>query len=510
MRKRLKKILTVIRKHFGESLRAVAPITFIVVALCFTVAPISNGTFVSFVVGAALLVVGMSLFNIGAQTAMLPIGERIGTFVTNSRKLWLFILVPLLVGILVTVSEPDLHVLAEQLPGIPNMVLLLSVAVGVGLFLVIALLRLLFQLPLSWILLGLYIGVFGLAAFVPGDFVTIAFDAGGVTTGPMTVPFILALGFGVASIRSDEHSADDTFGLVALSSVGPILTVLLLGLFYPGGVGEYAPAALNTAENTREIWQEFTRTDSGFLHYAADVAVSLAPIALFFLIFQAAGLKMNRKAFGRIAAGMLYTFLGLVLFLTGVNVGFMPAGRFLGAGLAELPERWVLIPVAMLIGFFIVRAEPAVHVLNSQVEEITSGAIPAKAMNMALAIGLCASLGLAMLRLLTGLSIFWFLVPGYALALALSFFVPKIFTAIAFDSGGVASGPMTATFLLPFSIGACVALGGNPARDAFGVVAMVAMTPLLTIQIMGLLYRIRQKREADAETAVPPDAEIID
>jgi len=400
-------------------------------------------------------------------------------------------------------------VLAGQVPSIPNGVLIGAVAVGVGVFLVIALLRILFSVSLNRLLIVFYIIVFGLAAFVPKDFLAIAFDSGGVTTGPMTVPFIMALGVGVASIRSDENAAQDSFGLVALCSVGPIMAVLILALFYPAS-GVYEPTPIPQAADSRALWQLFQHS---FPEYVHEVFVCLAPIAAFFVIFQIVALKLQRKKVLKIAMGLLYTDIGLVLFLTGVNVGFLPAGTYLGRQIAALPFNWILVPIGMLMGWFIVQVEPAVHVLNHQVEEITSGAIPGKAMSTSLSIGVAVSIGLALIRVLTGISIFWFLIPGYLTAIALSFFVPKIFTAIAFDSGGVASGPMTATFLLPFAMGACEALGGNIITDAFGVVAMVAMTPLITIQMLGVAYRRKLSKASVTEQVLPveeDDDDIID
>ena len=232
-----------------------------------------------------------------------------------------------------------------------------------------------------------------------------------------------------------------------------------------------------------------------------EIAVSLLPIILFFLAAQFLVLRLSKRKLFQIGMGLVYTYIGLVLFLTGANVGFMPAGHYLGQQLASYKYSAVIIPVAMVMGYFIVRAEPAVYVLNRQVEEITDGAISAKAMGIGLSVGVSISLGLAMIRVLTGISILWFLIPGYALALIISFFVPKIYTAIAFDSGGVASGPMTAAFLLPLAQGACTAVGGNMVTDAFGVVAMVAMTPLITIQVMGLAAKLMQRRKT--ETAAP-------
>ena len=498
---------TILREKVKEAVASVIPITAIVLILCFSIAPIPTEVLLAFIIGAVLLIVGMGLFTLGADTSMTPIGERVGAHMTKSRKLWVVIVVSLLMGIIITVSEPDLQVLAGQVPGVPNAVLIGAVAVGVGIFLVIALLRILFRIPLSKLLIIAYIVVFTIAFFIPDEFLAIAFDSGGVTTGPMTVPFIIALGVGVASIRSDENAAQDSFGLVALCSVGPIIAVLILALVYPAS-GTYVPTAIPEASDSRELWHLFS---GSFPEYILEVIICLAPIAAFFIIFQIVSLKLKRKSVIKIAAGLVYTGIGLVLFLTGVNIGFLPAGTYLGHQLAILPYNWIIVPIGMLIGWFIVQAEPAVHVLNHQVEEISAGAIPGKAMSTSLSAGVAISVGLALIRVLTGISIFWFLIPGYLTAIALSFFVPKIFTAIAFDSGGVASGPMTATFLLPFAIGACEALGGSVITDAFGVVAMVAMTPLITIQLLGVVYQLKLRKSEPIEPSIPvEDNEIID
>ena len=473
-----------------ESLGAVLPIIGIVLVLCFSIAPIPNSVLMTFVVGAVLLIIGMMFFTLGAEMAMTPMGERIGTKLTNTRKISVVIVLCFILGFIITISEPDLQVLAEQVPSIPNYTLIIAVATGVGIFLVAAVLRMLFGIPLAYMLLILYPIIFILASIVPQDFLTVAFDSGGVTTGPMTVPFIMALGIGFSAVRSDKHAENDSFGLVALCSVGPILAVLLLGLLYHPGESGYEQAMIVKTDNSVEMWQLF---QEGLPYYMKEMLISLLPIILFFFIFQIVSLHLHKKTLVKIIIGIIYTYIGLVLFLTGVNVGFMPAGNYLGQVIAGLSYPWIIVPIGMLIGYFIVKAEPAVYVLTEQVEELTSGAISAKAMGMSLSIGVALSLGLAMVRVLTGISILWFLLPGYAVALGLTFFVPKIFTAIAFDSGGVASGPMTATFLLPFSMGACEALGGNVVTDAFGVVAMVAMTPLITIQILGLIYQIQEQ-----------------
>ena len=492
-----------------EAVRSVVPITAIVLILSFTIAPLPVSEMMAFTIGAILLIFGMALFTLGADLAMTPIGERVGVAMTRSRKLWIMVSLALVLGIVITMSEPDLTVLATQVPSISNGTIILCVSVGVGVFLVLALLRILFRWKLRLLFVGFYVLVFLLALFAPKDFLAVAFDSGGVTTGPMTVPFIMSLGVGLCSIRSDANAETDSFGLVALCSIGPILAMLLLSLFSGTHDSTYTMASVPEIADTQALARLFLE---GFPKYLKEVALSLAPIFGFFLLFQIFSLKVPRKKFLHYIAGLVYTYVGLVLFLTGVNVGFMPLGIDLGRTIAVLDLRWIIIPISMLIGYFIVAAEPAVHVLNKQVETITAGAISGRAMSLSLSIGVSVSLALAMIRVLTGISILWFVVPGYILAIGMTFIVPEMFSAIAFDSGGVASGPMTATFLLPFAVGACAAVGGDIVRDAFGVVAMVAMTPLITIQMLGVVYKLKLRFNPPAaeEPAAAEEEEIIE
>lgn len=479
-----------------ESLSSVLPITAIVLMLNFTMAPMPFGIRGLFLIGSFLLILGMGLFTLGADTAMMPMGEQIGAELTKSRKIGLLITVSFIMGMMITIAEPDLQVLANQVPSVPNAIIIITVAAGVGLFLVVSLLRILFQINLAYLLIGLYLGTFALATFVSKEFVPVAFDSGGVTTGPITVPFILALGVGLSSVRGGKSSHDDSFGLVALCSIGPIIAVMLLGIFFKPSSNQYGAEIHTDVNNIHDLFMLFWHA---LPEYSKEVAFALLPIIVFFLIFQFLKLKLPRSQMIKMAVGMLYTYLGLVLFLTGVNVGFMPVGNHIGAYIGELSYHWILIPIGAIMGFFVVAAEPAVHVLNSQVEDMTGGSISKQAMLLSLSIGVGISLGLAMTRIILGISIWYFLVPGYALALTLTFFVPKIFTAIAFDSGGVASGPMTATFLLPFATGACQSVGGDMLLDAFGIVAMVAMTPLITIQMLGVAYKIKIKQTEKEE-----------
>lgn len=484
-----------------ESIRAILPIIGIVIVLSFSIAPISPSTLLCFLVGAVLLICGMMFLTHGADLATVAMGERMGSGVTRTRKLWLIILLAFVLGFIITISEPGLQVLASQVPAVPNIALILTVAVGVGVFLAAALLRMLLGIPLSVVLFVLYGAAMILALFVPTSFLGVAFDSGGVATGPVSVPFIMAFGIGVASVRTDRNAADDSFGLVALCTIGPVLAVLILGILFGASGNPYVPPVIPEITSSTELWNLFR---TGLPVAFRENAIALAPIIIAFMLFQVFMLKLTRQNLMRISVGLVYTYIGLVLFLTGANVGFVPAGNYIGQVIAALPYRWIIVPIGMVIGFFIIKAEPAVYVLNKQVEEITDGAIPGAAVGMSLSLGVAVSLGLAMMRVLTGLNILWLLIPGYSIALILSFFVPKIFMAIAFDSGGVASGPMAATFLLPFAQGACIAVGGDIVADAFGVVAMVAMTPLIALQILGLVFELRKRRTKRRISAVSP------
>jgi hypothetical protein len=496
---------TVLKEKMIESTKSVLPISAIVLLLCLSVSPIEMSVFTSFIFGSVMLTVGIGLFTLGAETSMTPMGEYVGAQMTRSRKIWLVILLSFLVGVMITMSEPDLQVLATYVPSIePSFLLILSVSLGVGAFLVVAMLRILFGVKLKYLLLGFYIVAFTLAIFVNPDFWSVAFDSGGVTTGPMTVPFIMTLGVGVSSIRSDAVETNDSFGLVSLCSIGPIIAVLVLGLIYNPVGSDGTSFIITEMDKSNELGWTYLKS---LPHYIVEVTKAVLPIVAFFFIYQALAKPLSKKRLLKILIGLIYTFIGLVLFLTGANVGFMPAGFLLGSGLGGSAFSFAVIPIGMIIGFFIVAAEPAVQVLQKQVEDVTSGAIPKKALAFALEIGVAISVGIAMLRALTGVSIMAFLIPGYVIAFALTFFVPEIFSSIAFDSGGVASGAMTSAFLLPFAIGVCRASGNNVATDAFGTIAMVAMTPLIAIQLLGVVYKAKIKK---AQTPAMSLEEIID
>ena len=488
------------------------PITAIVYVLAMTPLFNLNRTeLITFTIGAVLLVLGIGMFNLGADLAMTPMGTHVGAGLSRQRKLGLLLAVCFVLGMLITIAEPDLQVLATQVSAVMNgTVLIYAVGAGVGAFLLVAILRIVFRRTLSNILMLFYMLLFALALMLAVNdnlnLLPLAFDSGGVTTGPITVPFIMALGVGISNVLGDKRSQENSFGLVALCSVGPILAVLVLGIFSTNNLTYEVP----DYAVSNDILGSFLHTAG---HTAKEVAIALGLIVVFFLICQFIFLKLPKKRLKKIALGVVFTYIGLVMFLTGVNVGFMPVGYKLGEQLAQGSE-WFLVGFGLVTGVLVVLAEPAIHVLNKQVEDVTGGVVTRKAMITGLCIGVGASIALSMIRIIFDFSLVYYIIPGYFISLALSLFVPPMYTAIAFDSGGVASGPMTSGFILPLAIGACVGLQGGDAvlRDAFGVVALVAMTPLITIQLLGFRAIISnriQERKAMQRILDADDQQII-
>ena len=486
--------MTVLFKKIKEALVSVLPVAAIVCLLNFT--PLVNFTGLEigvFLASAVFLILGIGLFSMGADMAMTPMGEYTGAGLTKSKKVILLVSVCFLMGLLITVAEPDLTVLANQVKDVLNgTLLIICVGVGVGAFLVLSVLKMVFHKPLSSMLLYFYMILFALAAFMidagNGSFLPLSFDSGGVTTGPITVPFIMALGVGIASTIGGKDVSENSFGLIAMCSVGPILAVMLLGATVSGEIHYQVP------NYVIEDGLGFALVEK-ILHTVKEVGIALGLIVAFFVILQLTVLKLPKRKLGQIAVGILYTFIGLVIFLTAVSVGFMPIGYKLGNELVALHPA-ILIGGGFILGLVVVLAEPAVHVLNKQVEDITAGSVSKRSMMIALSVGVGISIALSMLRIVMGFSVLYYVIPGYLLSLGLSFFVPGIYTAIAFDSGGVASGPLTSGFILPLAIGACYSHWQTPDSildNAFGIVAMVAMTPLITIQLLGFRAVIHKK-----------------
>lgn len=483
-----------------ETLISVVPIVAIVLLLGCTVAPLGGGMIGEFLFGSLLLIMGLTVFLMGVDLGILPIGEAAGAALVKKRNLPLLLGVAFVTGFLVTAAEPDVQVLADQVKSVSPMVnkthLVLMISAGIGLFITLGLLRTVLSLPLNIVLVVSYIVVFAMAYFTPPEFLAVAFDSGGATTGPMTVPFIMALGVGVAAVRNQDN---DSFGLTGIASVGPIVAVLLYGILFGQG-GSTGNAVAETASS--DALTGLAVFSHLLPEVLEEVTKALVPLAALFFVFQVTLVKMPPRKVAQMVKGLVYSFIGLVLFLVGVKGGFMPTGTKLGEMLGTYATRttsvdWytvLLVGVGVVLGAVVVCAEPAVWVLTDQVEEVSGGTVKRKLLLSALSCGVAVSIGLSMVRVIAGFSIWWYLIPGYALSLILSFFCPKLFTAIAFDSGGVASGPMTSTFILSFTLGAAKACGGNPVMDAFGVIALVAMTPLIAIQIVGLLYSRKIKK----------------
>lgn len=492
-------MLKKMKEDFMNSLQTIGPVVFVVLLLMLLI-PVSGSFLISFLLSSILLVVGSTLFTFGADLSMVVIGNKIGKDLVKSKRIGIILIVSFIIGTVVTIAEPDLLVLAEQITSISSSLLILTISIGVGLCMLLASARSLFGWDLNKILIISFLFIFLLMFFVPVDFIPVAFDSGGVTTGTMSIPFIITLGIGLVSSRIDKKAKEDSFGLVALASTGPIIMVLLLGLIS-------SPQGSMAFDNSIYTNFSFSNYITQFALCFKDVLIAIAPIFIVFIIYNLITKNVNQKEFNKIIFGMIITIIGLTIFLVASNVGFLNMGYYIGSYIGKSTFKYLLIPLIMILSFFIAIAEPAVVILINQVEEFTEGAISKRVLKVALALGVSVASGLSMIRVFTQTPFIYYALVGYGIALLLTFFIPKIFTAIAFDAGGATGGSLTTTFLLPIAIGACYVMGGNVFTDAFGLASMVSLVPIITVEIVGLIYEIKLRIATRVEML---DDSIID
>lgn len=489
--------MSVIISKLTEVLYSVLPITAIVIILNFTLTPIDNLMMARFLLGAFLIILGLTIFLFGVDIGITPIGNTMGTAIVKSNNIWIVVIAGLLLGFFISIAEPDLHILAGQVDSVTSGliskgIIVVVVSLGIALMLSVGLTRIVYRFPLYKLLTIIYGVVFLLALFTTPEFMAIAFDASGATTGALTVPFILALALGVSKLNKDSKTSEtDSFGLVAVASAGAIITVMIMSIV------SKTDKISGTLENAETLSESFFQPFMQNLPIiAGEVLMALTPILFIFLIFQKVSFKLSRSTVRKILFGMLFTLIGLVLFLLGVNAGFMQVGSTVGYKLATMDNHWYVILVGFILGMVTILAEPAVYVLTHQVEDVTSGYVKRNVVLVTLAFGVALAVALSIIRILIPEIQLWhYLLPGYIISIVMTYFVPKLFVGIAFDSGGVASGPMTATFILAFTQGAAEAIeGANVLIDGFGVIAMVAMTPLIALQILGFIFNLKSKK----------------
>lgn len=477
-------------KSFKETTYSIIPICIIVVILS-SIFNLGSSVIAPFIISSFFLIIGISLFTFGADISMMIIGEKLGSKLIESKKTGLILTISLILGFIITLAEPDLKVLADQISSIPSKTLILFVSIGVGIFLMLAVLKILFKLSLRAILAICYTLTFILMFASPAGIIPIAFDSSGVTTGPISVPFILALGIGLTSLRTDNNSKNDTFGLIALCSIGPKIAVLILGMLYQGTNNYDITIYLKNGPIIVQYVDEF-------LKCIEEVFISLSPIIALFIIFKIVSKKsFSNNETNKIILGLTATFIGLCIFLTSVNVGFMKTGFLIGNSFASSKHLIYIFPFAMIIGFLIVFAEPAIKILTNEIETLTEGSISKNIMKVAISIGVAMAIYFSIYRMIRSESIIPYLVIIYGIALILMFISPKIFTAASFDAGGSVCGPLTATFILPLIIGTCNALGGNIITDAFGLIAFIAASPFITVQLLGIVFKIKTRVEIE-------------
>lgn len=492
--------MQVLYNKLKEVIMAVLPIVGIVVLLDFTITPLGGEQLASFLMGAVLVILGLALFLFGVDLGISPIGRYIGGAVVKKNSLWILAASGLILGFLISVAEPDLHILAGQVDlatggMLPKLQLVVMVSIGIAVMLTLGFIRIVYNISLKLILFLLYGLVLIGGILAPHELLAISFDSSGATTGAMTVPFILALALGISTLRKDSKSSEaDSFGLVGISSVGAILAVMVMSIFSKGSISEAGDQVVSHGAAT--ILETI-------LIISGEVILALAPIFLVFLIVYKTSLNISKRKFRNIAVGLIYTFLGLVMFLAGVNTGFMEVGRKVGFEAMTNGGGTAVIGIGFVLGLVTILAEPAVYILTHQIEEVTSGFITRKSVMAALSLGVGLAVALSMARIvIEPLELWHILIPGYLIAIGLMFFVPELFVGIAFDSGGVASGPMTATFILAFAQGAASAAeGADVLADGFGVIALVAMTPLIALQILGFIFHVKSKKVGVADDA---------
>ena len=474
-----------------DALKSVMPIVFIIIGISFII-DIPKKAIMSFSISAVLLIIGIAIFTTGANMSMIKIGEKIGNLLVKKRRKWLILVVSLIVGIVITISEPDLIVLANELTSIPNLLLIVLVAIGVGILLLIGVYRILSKLSFRTIITISLLFVMLLLYFTPQEFISVAFDSGGVTTGAMGVPLIVAFGYGISRLRSGKDAKSFSFGLCGICSLGPVIIVLILGFFFR--VDNYFPA--NSFINNSSIIENIIAC---FIKSLKEISLSLLPILVVFYISQLFDKRMGRDEHIRMVFGIILSLFGLTLFLTGVSSGFLEIGYRIGNTFASSSFKYFLIPLGMVIGYIIIRLEPAVKILIKRISDLTEGSISEELISLCLSIGVSIAIGLSLMRIYFGIPIIYIIVPGYFIAATLMYFTPNMFTAIAFDSGASASGAMTTSFLLPLCIGACVSLNNNIMTDAFGVGALVSLTPIITVQVLGIIYNHKLKVKPSIE-----------
>jgi len=490
--------LNVIVSKFREVLFSVLPITILVLILNFTISPVGTTLIIKFLIGSLFVVLGLTIFLIGVDIGITPLGGLTGTSLAKSNKLWVVLIAGLILGFFISIAEPGLLVLVNQVNlvtsgQISGNSILITVSIGLAIMLSLGFLRIFYNVPLYKVLFALYLIIFGLAIFTSREFLAISFDASGSTTGILAVPFILSLSVGISKLKKDSKASEkDSFGLVAISSTGAIISVLLLGIF--SDTNEFSAGLDPGVSESNSIIKSFIDIIPNHL---IESLMAILPLLIILLVLQKISFKLKKKELRKILTGFAFTFTGLVIFLIGVNAGFMDVGTSIGNNLALLDNKAYIIIIGFVLGLVTILAEPAVYVLTNQIEDVTSGYVKRKAVLIPLAIGVGLAVALSVIRVLVpGIQLWHYLLPGYIICLSMMFFIPKLFVGIAFDAGGVATGPMTATFILAFIQGAAHAFeGADLMIDGFGMIAMVAMTPIITLEALGLVFAIKSKNK---------------
>ena len=491
-------VLNVIISKFKEVLFSILPISVLVLILNFTVSPIDTTLIIRFFIGSLFVIFGLTIFLLGVDIGITPLGGLTGTSLAKTNKLWIVLIAGLILGFFISIAEPGLMVLANQvdlvtLGQISGISILVIVSIGLAIMLALGFLKIFYNIPLYKILIVLYLIIFGLSIFASREFLAISFDASGSTTGILAVPFILSLSVGISKLKKDSKASEkDSFGLVAIASTGAIMSVLILNIF--SKTNSFSAVIDSETYSSNSIIKPFIEI---IPNYLKESFISILPLLVILLIMQKISFKLKKRELRKLLTGFAFAFIGLFIFLIGVNAGFMDVATSIGDSLVLKDNKSYIIIIGFILGVVTILAEPAVYVLTHQIEEVTSGYVKRKVVLVPLSIGVGFAVALSVIRILVpGIQLWHYLLPGYIISIIMMFFIPKLFVGIAFDAGGVATGPMTTTFVLAFIQGAANAFeGADLMVDGFGMIAMVAMTPIITLESLGLLFVIKSRKK---------------
>lgn len=465
--------------NLKKVIKGILPIIIFVLILSI-ILKIDIGTIIRFLSSSLLVIMGLTLFTTGTDISLNEMGKNISNLLIKKKNIILILIVSLLLGTFITLLEPEFLTIGYEAGNIPTSILLISVSISIGIFLMLAMYRILKRINLRYYIIISYLLIFFVLTISNFQVVPFAFDMGSVVVGAISAPFILAFGGNLASKMKRKDSSE--FGILSFCAIGPILMILILSLIYKPNIMYDSDPILKKLDFLETLWTNFYQ-----------VFMSLSLLVIFYLVLTR---KTKKKKIEqrKIMIGLIMVLVGITLFLTGGDVGFFKLAYLLGSKLGNI-NKIIIILIGGIFGFLIAKIEPNVKVLVSYVDQVTNGGIKDKFLETCLCIGVSISFMLSLFRVLNGYSVMIFLIPTYFLAIFFAFFTPTNFLGLSFDAGGVVTGSMSSSFLLPLLIGVASIITNNYLNEAFGVMALISVIPIIILEIVGMIYNIEVKND---------------